>query len=172
MASNETTLSIQDVTDKQHVKVLSHGDYPTVAYTHQGWFTEDQRYWYLDDELDEQGDRGKAHEGTRTIVFDVADLEQPVLVKEFIGPTHAIDHNLYIKGDRVYQSNYLAGLRILDITDPKNPSEAGFFDTTPGPITASFGGSWNNYPFFKNGAIGISSMGEGFFMVRDLTKKK
>jgi len=171
MASNETTLSIQDVTDKKRVKVLAHADYPTVGYTHQGWFTEDQKYFYLDDELDEEGNLGKSAEGTRTMIFDVSDLEQPVLKKEYIGSTHAIDHNLYIKGDRVYQSNYLAGLRILDISDPLNPKEIGFFDTTPGPITANFGGSWNNYPFFKNGAIGIVSMGEGFFMVKDVPKK-
>jgi choice-of-anchor B domain-containing protein len=172
MASNETTVSIQDVTDKKNVKVLSHADYPTPGYTHQGWFTDDQHYWYLDDELDEAGSIGKSAEGTRTMIFDVADLEQPVMVKEFIGTTHAIDHNLYVKGDRIYQSNYKAGLRILDITDPKNPKEVGFLDTTPGaPNDASFAGSWNNYPFFKNGAIGIVSMGEGFFMVKDNTHK-
>jgi choice-of-anchor B domain-containing protein len=171
MAANERTVSIQDVTDKKNVKVLAHADYPTPGYTHQGWFTDDQHYWYLDDELDEEGNLGKSAEGTRTMIFDMADLEQPVMVKEYIGPTHAIDHNLYVKGDRMYQSNYLAGLRILDISDPINPKEVGFFDTTPGPITPSFGGSWNNYPFFKNGAIGVSSMGEGFFMVRDMTRK-
>ncbi len=48
MSSNETTVSIQDVTDKKHVKVLSHADYPTVGYAHQGWFTEDQKYFFLD----------------------------------------------------------------------------------------------------------------------------
>ncbi|MEO8620181.1 MAG: choice-of-anchor B family protein, partial [bacterium] len=171
MASNETTVSIQDVTDKQHVKVLSHADYPTPGYTHQGWFTEDQRHWYLDDELDEMGGIGKSVEGTRTIIFDVADLEQPVMVKEWIGTTKAIDHNQYVRGDRLYQSNYKAGLRILDISDPINPKEVGFFDTFPGDDSPSFAGTWNNYPFFKNGAIGVVSIGEGFFMVRDATRK-
>ncbi|MEP6730179.1 MAG: choice-of-anchor B family protein [bacterium] len=171
MAANETTVSIQDVTDKAHVKVLSHADYPTVGYTHQGWFTDDQHFWFLDDELDETDNLGKSAEGTRTIVFDVADLEQPIMAKEFVGTTHAIDHNQYVKGDRIYQSNYKAGLRILDITDPKNPKEVGFLDTTPGGVNdAQFAGSWNNYPFFKNGAIGVVSMGEGFFMVRDRTR--
>ncbi|MDB4915004.1 MAG: hypothetical protein JWM95_2648 [Gemmatimonadetes bacterium] len=171
MASNETTVSIQDVTDKAHVKVLSHADYPTPGYAHQGWFTEDQRHWYLDDELDEAGNVGKSAEGTRTMIFDVVDLEQPMMVKEYIGPTHAIDHNMYVKGDRIYQSNYKAGLRILDISDPRNPKEVGFLDTTPGGVNdAVFAGSWNNYPFFKNGAIGVVSMGEGFFMVKDKTR--
>ncbi len=169
MASNETTVSIQDVTDKKNVKVLSHADYPTPGYTHQGWFTEDQRYWYLNDELDETGGIGKAAEATRTMIFDVADLEQPQMIKEYLGPTKASDHNLYVKGDRLYQSNYKAGLRILDISDPKNPKEVGFLDTSPDDNSPGFSGSWNNYPFFKNGSIGVVSIGEGFFMVRDRT---
>jgi choice-of-anchor B domain-containing protein len=171
MASNETTVSIQDVTDKKNPKVLSHADYPTPGYTHQGWFTDDHRHWYLDDELDETGGIGRSVEGTRTIIFDVADLEQPVMVKEWIGTTKASDHNQYVKGDRLYQSNYKAGLRILDISDPINPKEVGFLDTSPGENSPGFSGSWNNYPFFKNGAIGVVSIGEGFFMVRDGTRK-
>jgi choice-of-anchor B domain-containing protein len=171
MAANERTVSIQDVTDKKNIKVLSHADYPTPGYTHQGWFTEDQRYWYLNDELDEGRGLGKSAEGTRTMIFDVSDLEQPVMVKEYIGPTRATDHNLYVKGDRMYQSNYLAGLRILDISDPVNPKEIGYLDTTPGENTSSMSGSWNNYPFFRNGALGVVSINEGFFMVRDVPKK-
>lgn len=171
MASNETTISIQDVTDKKNVKVLAHADYPTPGYTHQGWFTEDQRYFFMNDELDETGNIGKSAEGTRTMIFDVADLEQPVMKKEYIGPTHASDHNLYVKGDRMYQSNYKAGLRILDVSDPLNPKEIAFMDTNPGENSAGFAGSWNNYPFFKNGSIGISSMSEGFFMVKDAPRK-
>ncbi len=171
MASNETTVSIQDVTDKKNPKVLSHADYPTPGYTHQGWFTDDHRHWYLDDELDETGGIGRSVEGTRTIIFDVADLEQPVMAKEWIGTTKASDHNQYVKGDRLYQSNYKAGLRILDISDPVNPKEVGYLDTSPGENSPGFSGSWNNYPFFKNGAIGVVSIGEGFFMVRDGTRK-
>ena|GEM_PF-58250 len=171
MASNEKTVSIQDVTDKKNPKVLSNADYPTPGYTHQGWFTEDQRYFFMNDETDETGNIGKSAEGTRTMIFDVADLEQPVMKREYIGPTHASDHNLYVKGDRMYQSNYRAGLRILDISDPLNPREIGYMDTNPGENTPGFQGSWNNYPFFKNGSIGVVSIGEGLFMVRDAPRK-
>jgi choice-of-anchor B domain-containing protein len=171
MASNETTVSIQDVTDKKNVKVLSHADYPTPGYTHQGWFTDDQRHWYLNDELDETGGIGRSVEGTRTMIFDVSDLEQPIMRTEYIGPTKASDHNLYVKGDRMYQSNYRAGLRILDITDPVNPKEVGYLDTNPGENAPGFQGSWNNYPFFKNGSIGVVSISEGLFLVRDATRK-
>jgi hypothetical protein len=38
-----------------------------------------------------------------------------------MGVEAAIDHNLYIRGDLMYQSNYKSGLRILDISDRENP---------------------------------------------------
>ena len=53
-ASNEDTLTIVDVTDKSVPIMLSRTGYAGFAYTHQGWLTEDQRYFLLDDELDEQ----------------------------------------------------------------------------------------------------------------------
>ena len=159
MGSNETALSIADVTDKDNPVPLSMITYPNVAYTHQGWFSEDQRFFYQNDEGDEpQG----LVEGTRTLVWDVTDLDDPVLVKEYIAETTTTDHNLYIRGDLMYQSNYGSGLRVLDISDPENPVEIGFFDTTP----YGGGGSWSNYPYFESGVIIATSMGDGLFVLK------
>ena len=41
MASNETAVSISDVTVKGQPTALSKIEYPGVAYAHQGWLTED-----------------------------------------------------------------------------------------------------------------------------------
>lgn len=162
--SNETALSVADVTDHEHPVAVSHTAYPNVGYTHQGWLTEDQHYFFMDDELDEM--EGLVP-GTRTLVWDVSDLRDPVLVTEHISKNHAIDHNLYIKGNLMYQSNYLSGLRILDVSNPKDPTDVGFFDTVPvGPDATEFGGSWSNYPFFKSGTIVVTSMEEGIFMLK------
>ena len=59
IGSNETMLSLQDVTDKTAPKVISRAAYPKVGYTHQGWLTEDHKYFYLDDELDETARHGR-----------------------------------------------------------------------------------------------------------------
>ncbi len=162
--SNETALRIVDVTDKSNPEPLSSAKYPRVAYVHQGWLTDDHRYFYLDDELDELvGMTNK----TRTMVWDIAELDDPVLVGEFEGSTTATDHNLYIKGDRMYQANYQAGLRLWDISDPENPFEIGHFDTTPNDANPpGFVGAWTAYPYFESGTIIVSSMNEGLFMVR------
>jgi choice-of-anchor B domain-containing protein len=162
--ANETALSIADVTDKANPQALSRASYPNVAYSHQGWLTEDQRYLYMNDELDEaQGTITR----TRTLIWDVADLEDPVLVAEHMGVESSTDHNLYIRGNLMYQANYSSGLRILDITVRDAPVEVGFFDTTPnGANLPGFQGSWSNYPFFDSGLIIVSSRGEGLFVLR------
>jgi choice-of-anchor B domain-containing protein len=170
VGSNETAISIADVTDKANPVAISRASYPDVAYAHQGWFSDDHRYFYLDDEGDESSGRGEAAKGTRTLVFDLADLDDPIMAKEYVGTTKAIDHNLYVKGNRVYQANYTSGLRILDISDPVNPREVGYFDTYPTNDATAFNGAWSTYPYFKSGAIVVTGIGEGLFLVRDRTQ--
>lgn len=167
--SNETALSIADVTDKENPASLSSASYPNAAYAHQGWITEDHRYFFMNDELDEgAAERGgsPAMEGTRTLIWDVSDLDDPILAREHFGETLTTDHNLYIKGNLMYQSNYVSGLRILNISDPVNPFEVGFLDTVPWTESVAMDGSWSNYPFFESGTIVVSSRQEGVFFLR------
>ena len=163
-ASNETALRIIDVTDKEAPVPVGTATYPGLAYVHQGWLTDDQRYYYLDDELDELVGTAPA---TRTFIFDVAELDDPILVGSVDGPSGATDHNLYVKGDRMYQANYQAGFRLLDISDPEAPVEIGWFDTTPYEgEPPGFVGAWTAYPFFESGTVVVTSMYEGVFLLR------
>lgn len=170
IGSNETALSIADFSDKKAPKAIGLATYPDVGYTHQGWWSEDMRYFYVNDELDETSGKGDAAKATRTLIFDFAKLDDPIFVGPFLGTTKASDHNLYVKGNRMYQSNYKAGLRIIDITNPTQPREVGFFDVAPGENSPGFSGTWNSYPYFKNGSILVNSIEHGIFMVRDRTQ--
>ena len=163
LGSNETALSIADVTDKENPVALSMSSYPNVGYSHQGWLTEDHSYFYMNDELDEV--RGLT-QGTRTMIWDVTDLDDPVLVKQHVSENTSSDHNLYIRGNLMFQSNYNSGLRVFDITDMDNPREVGFLDTVPGPDSPSMNGSWSNYPFFQSGIVVVTSGREGLFVVK------
>jgi choice-of-anchor B domain-containing protein len=88
-----------------------------------------------------------------------------------MGTTAASDHNLFVKGDLMYQANYRAGLRILSIRDRANPKEVAYFDTAPyHPNTPGFNGAWHVYPFFRSGAIIVSSIEQGFFIVKTADK--
>lgn len=154
---------ISDVTDKSNPVELSTASHPNPAYMHQGWVTEDHRYFIMDDESDVIA--GNV-ETTRTLVWELDDLEDPILVKEFFGSLPASAHNLYVKGDFTYQANYKYGLHILDTSDPLNPVEVGMFDTSPFGTGPGFGGAWSTYPFFDSGTILVTSMQEGLFMLK------
>lgn len=162
IGSNETAISIADVTDKSNPVFVSRASYPQAAYIHQGWLSEDHRYFFQDDELDELN--GKT-DFTKTIVWDLEDLDDPVVLTEYLATTPVIDHNMYVKGNLLFQSNYTAGLRIIDISDPANMVEVAYFDTHPGGDFVNFNGSWSNYPFFESGVIAVSSSAEGLFLV-------
>jgi len=158
-------LMISDMTDHGNPVMLGIGQVPDAALPHQGWLTEDQRYFLLGDEGDEIQGLAKH---TRTLIWDVTELGDPVLLTEYFGPTKAIDHNMYVRGDLVFQANYDAGLRVIDISDIQHPREVGYFDTVPdGPDEASFRmGAWSVYPFFESGTIIVSSGKEGLFVLR------
>lgn len=153
---------ILDVTDPTNAIKISEVSYSNTKYTHQGWFTSDQRYFLVNDELDEQEIGNK----TRTLIFDFNDLDNPVYHSEFLNTTNSIDHNLYVKDNLVYQANYTSGMRVLDISNINNISEVGYFDTYPSNDNASFSGIWSVYPYFESGNIILSDYNSGFFVVR------
>jgi choice-of-anchor B domain-containing protein len=162
--ANETALSIADVSNKDAAVALASAEYPNVAYSHQGWLSEDQRYFFMNDELDELSAKV---ERTRTLVWDVGDLDDPVLLTEYFATFNATDHNLYVRGDLMYQTNNSAGLRVLDVSDPAKPVEVAFFDTTPyGDNGPGFNGTWSSYPFFESGIVVVSSRREGLFLLK------
>jgi choice-of-anchor B domain-containing protein len=162
--SNEDTLTIVDVTNKSEPKQLSRTTYEGVGYTHQGWLTEDHKYFLLDDELDEI----KRGVKSTTYIWNVADLDAPSMMGVYSGQSPAIDHNLYIRGSRAYQANYRSGLRILDITNvgAAGLSELAFFDVYPVDDAPQFSGAWSNFPFFPSGIVIVGGIEQGLFVLR------
>ncbi len=163
IGANEAFIVIVDVTDKSNPTRISQLQYPNLQYTHQGWFTADQRYFILGDELDEVN----FGFSSRTLVFDFSDLDNPVLHTTYSGPTSAIDHNGYVLGNRYYLANYTAGIRVLDLTNISSGTleEVGFFDTFVSNNTASFNGVWSLYPYFSSGKIIINDINSGLFVI-------
>lgn len=164
IGSNENEVVIVDITDKSNPVNISKISYSNVGYTHQGWFTEDQKYFILGDELDEQ----KFGNNTRTIIFDFSDLDNPKQHFTYTGPTKAIDHNGYINGSTFYLANYNAGVRFIDVSsiESKNISEVGYFDTHPENNNADFNGVWSVYPYLKSGKVVVSDINRGLFILK------
>ena len=182
---------IIDVSDKKNIQTITSFSYPNTGYTHQAWLTDDHRYLFVGDELDEIG--GKVT-NTRILIFDLSDLDNPTLHEEFFYETDAIDHNGYVVGSKYYQANYSSGMRVIDIIniDQKSLTEIGYFDTYNENQTnkMSFGnqlnsksfdpdhgdpakgrqaewkGAWSVYPFFNSENIIISDINSGLFIVK------
>ncbi|MBT8099806.1 MAG: choice-of-anchor B family protein, partial [Gammaproteobacteria bacterium] len=93
---NESAFVIWDVTVADSPVRLSSTDYSNRQYVHSGWPSEDGQFLFTHDELDEQ------NLGLQTTlrVFSLADLRAPDPVGTWLGPTPAIDHNGFVRGNR------------------------------------------------------------------------
>ena len=161
--ANANKLAIMDATDASDIATVSITNYD-YSYTHQCWLTEDHKYLLLGDELDEQNQGIN----TRTLIYDVQDLSNPVLIGEHFSDLAAIDHNQYVVGNLLFQANYRAGLRMLSLTDiaAGELTEIGYFDVDPTSNAAQFSGSWSTYPYFESGTVVVTSIEDGIYIVR------
>ncbi|MEJ2130451.1 MAG: choice-of-anchor B family protein [Gammaproteobacteria bacterium] len=161
--SDEDFFTIIDMADKQAPVVLDHSVRADHDYVHQGWLTEDQRYFLLGDEADEVN-RGR---NTTTYVYDVADLDAMVLVGLFTNTTASIDHNLYVLGNHVFEANYTSGLRILRIGNLalNELVEIASFDTVASTDARGFVGAWTAFPFFASGIVVVSDADTGLYVL-------
>jgi choice-of-anchor B domain-containing protein len=154
-------LTIWDVTNKNNPTLIKTVTYPQVGYCHQSWMSEDLKYMYLGDEFDET----TFNISTRTIVFDVQNLENAAYVTSFTNGNSAIDHNLHIRDGYIFCSNYTSGLRIWSAhVDPLNPTEVGWFDTHPEGDVPEYEGAWSNWCYFPSGTIIVSDINRGLFV--------
>jgi len=172
-AYNEDTLTIVDVSNKSAPVQLSRTIYANQGYSHQGWITEDHAHLLMDDELDERNFSSITN--TRTLVWNIEDLDNPFHQGDYEGVSTTIDHNQYIVGNYSYQANYQSGLRILDITDIADVTmttandhihEVGFFDIYTSGNATNFNGAWSVYPFFASGNVIVSGMEQGLYILR------
>jgi choice-of-anchor B domain-containing protein len=168
-ASNEDTVTVLDATDPQNVEMLARVPYDTASYTHQGWFSEDHRYFLMGDELDElEG----AVDRTTTYIFDMADLDDPQLTGTASSGLESIDHNIFIDDGLAYESNYTSGLRIFDTwrLDQGRMKQRGWFDVHPNDDETKFAGTWSNYPYFDSGNVVVTGVEEGLFVLQPRVK--
>jgi len=167
---NEKEINLWDVSkhgEERKLSTLRYNDVPSSAqYVHSGWWSEDKRYLFAHDEFDES----TAGINTTLRIFDLQSLTNPSKVGQWTGPTSAIDHNGFVRGNRYYMSNYTRGMTVLDITDAPAPQEVGYFDTYNASDSASFNGAWGIYPFLPSGLILVSDISGGLFVLRDTTR--
>jgi hypothetical protein len=175
---NFNSYNIVDVSDKNAPRAVGMFLYDLLqsGYAHQGWLTEDHRYWIVNDETDEL-DHGLP---TRSFVIDITDLENPSIRTIYShydkdqNPYGCTDHNLYIKADKMYQANYTCGLAVFDISQlngdgpiEQSVVEIARFDTYPLNDNVGFeGGAWSVYPYFDSGNLVVSTIEGDLFILK------
>ena len=162
-------MTIVDVTDPVATRLINKLDYEREGYTHQGWLTPDHAFAVFNDELDEGP---TAALGTRTFMVELQDLDAQYTaddVKIYTHDTVSTDHNLYIRGDLIFEANYNAGLKIFRYTaEGLRNGEldlVGSFDVDPSLDVPAYGGAWNVFPYFDDDTIIVSSLDEGLYVL-------
>ncbi|KAJ6554218.1 hypothetical protein B0H19DRAFT_1377188 [Mycena capillaripes] len=173
---NENSFTIYNISDLSAPLIISTTPYYGVTCSHQGpiaWFVLTIspcptligaiKGWASDQK-------------TTTYIWDIIDLEHPVLTGHYKSPAVAIDHNLYVHNGLAYESNYNSGLRIVNVSsvaeDPTGAGffEAAFFDVHPEDDdingVAEFGGAWSVYPYFESGYLLLNTLERGLFVVK------
>ena len=152
------SLFIIDVSDKSNPTNMVEHNYSNYG-THDVWVTDDSRYAVTSDE----------ENGGYVYIFDIQDFNNINMVATWYPDEPDVQnksaHNVEIKDDLLYVSYYVYGTRIVDISDPYNPTELGYYDWYPGQ-QGLYSGNWGVYPFTENGLIySTDYSGNGFFIM-------
>lgn len=164
VAAGTHRMWILDASQPDDVLLISNVEYPDPAYAHQVWVSEGHDHAFMGDELDEIQLGGV----TRTFVFDLTDLDNPVFVETFFSTSTATDHNQYPHGEWLFQSNYHAGLRMLSDAWPSTPTltERGHFDPYPETDAPGFHGAWSHSILAEEGLVAMTSIEQGLWVLK------
>lgn len=133
--------------------------YPYSGFNHTGWLSDTGKIYVMADET----------WGSPMKVVDLKDPSNPKLLSllnpYMVYDSNAIAHNQFIVGQYSVNSHYYDGVQIYDISDPKNPVMAGYYDTYPEANTRTFKGCWGVYPFLPSGNLLASDMQTGLYIL-------
>lgn len=156
------TIDIINIKDRSNPQLIFTHVYPN-GFSHSSWLTDDKNYLVSTDE----------EAGLTVKVWDVRVLfdgnpnnnEDIFLVSEYLSRPNTIAHEPRIRGNYLYLSHYVDGLRVVDLHNPADPVEVGYYDTYPGSGGA-FNGAWGVHPYFPSGNIVISDINTGLYILR------
>ncbi len=160
-AINAGGVDIIDAHIKSNPQLITRITY-SGAGTHNTWTTKDRRYLISTDEVG----------GTpKTLKFwDLSTLPVPPsspAVTYTYSPVD-IEHNVTVRGDYAYTAWYEGGFAVTNISNPVSPQTAGWYDTYPGPSSATdpYHGAWSIYPYFPSGKITVCDIETGTWVFR------
>jgi choice-of-anchor B domain-containing protein len=138
-----------------------------LGYHHNSWLTADGKYAFYTEEIPT---------GRPVGVIDLQQMGDGEIevAHTFLdsllsngGPLRPIPHNVYIRGNLLFNSQYEDGLLVYDISNPLAPRWVAYYDTHPQNTKYNrYYGNWGNYPWLPSGNIIAGDMQNGLFMLR------
>lgn len=152
-------INVADRTNPQLITTLIY----IGALSHTSWPTPDLNYLVTTDES----------AGETMKIFDISVLwdsdpnnnDDIVLVSEYIGDPEQIGHEARVRDGYIFLSHYVEGMKVLDISNPADPVEVGYYDTYQ-PSGSGFSGDWGVYPFFPSRNVVVSDIQSGLYIFR------
>lgn len=143
----------------------------TSGYNHNSWVTSDGKYAYYTEEVPK---------GRPIRIVDLQNMNtqgeiEPVdkFLDNLLFPglpdsaKLAISHNVYIRGNLLFNSQYEDGLLVYNISDPLNPILIAHYDTHPQNSSyTGYYGNWGNYPWLPSGTIVAGDMQNGLYLLQ------
>ena len=157
---NGNKLRIYDVTQLPNsMPELSEIRMPGSQIAHATWSTRDDNYCVTANESS----------GGPVGVFDVSNKRLPNRVATYkanaSSAPSAVPHNVFVEDRILHVSHYTEGYRVLDLTDPANPLEVGYYDTYSG-FSGGYDGCWGVYHQMPSGIIYASDFDRGLFILK------
>ncbi|MAJ45376.1 MAG: hypothetical protein CMF96_11630 [Candidatus Marinimicrobia bacterium] len=151
MGINSSTAYIIDISDITNPTTLVSWNYPGMA--HDAAVFPNEQFLATADEM----------EGGHLKIWDISDYNNITEISSVqINSAHSL-HNIYIKNDLIFGSWYADGTRVHNISDPYNPVEVGFYDTTE--IEGLYVGNWGTYINLPSGLIISSDIESGLYIL-------
>jgi choice-of-anchor B domain-containing protein len=153
------TLYVLDVSNIASISTIGTiSGYPN-AFTHNAWVTADDTYVMTTDETT----------GAACRMWDIMSTGSfhQSLASIYLPNPSTIPHNTHIEGNIAVISHYTLGVRIVDISNPFNITEAGYYDTYPANDGGGYSGCWGAFPFFgtNQNLIIASDQSNGLFVL-------
>lgn len=156
---------IYDMKDPLNPVLLA--DINTGGYNHNSWMNTAGTHIYYTEEI--PAGRPVQIVDLQNLALGEIEVAGSFLDKFSVdnGSNTAIPHNVYIKDDILFNSQYEDGLLAYDISNPTQPVLLAEYDTHPENATyTGYFGNWGNYPWLPSGNIIAGDMQNGLYMLR------
>lgn len=156
-AINDGVFTVIDVSDKQNPEIIGSHATPN-NFSHNCWISDDGDYLFTTDEVS----------GAFVAAYDVSnlnDIEEVDRIQAWSPQSSVIPHNTHVDGDFIVTSYYTDGVSVVDISNPSNMIEVGYYDTSEDYSGSGFNGAWGAYPWLPSGNILVTDIETGLYIL-------